>query len=544
MPSMLAFSTFFKENLNVKPMLSLLVAGMFVFFPQAQKSDGKTIQWGEMERASNWTGKILPKKGGDFFTIKAGKNTFLGSQLFLSEINSLQEKSTKRLDLKVNKSFAQYEGVITLNDELYVFLSDRTKEYYSIFLQKYSQDLKPSGEPMKIGSYEIERSREKGEFKVVQSENGKFFGAVWNVPGKKEMKDGYGFKILDQEMNEVSSGNYSFPYDPELCGESRHYLSNEGHYFLVTKEYQEGEKKFLRTELDHKALHLFQFSSDGFKEYTVDIEKRRIDRLVMRTNGDGEFVMSAVYGSERCSNAIGIFTFNLNIHSEIEPTSNFTPFDEEFIVRGMSKRELDEAQTCKKNGDGSPELCNYMLRDYTLLPNGKVVGSLEQYYVVESNASDPRGVTMQTSYMYFYNTIICFSIDQNGEFDWLQKVPKVQMSRDDGGYYSSYAQFNKEGKMMLFFNDDRRNYNENEDYVALYEDFSKKKRYNVMAMITIDHETGEMERKVLFSRKDIDAIGVPRKFKYDDNSEQVILYANISNKEKFGLLNSNLIVQK
>ena len=116
----------------------------------------------------------------------------------------------------------------------------------------------------------------------------------------------------------------------------------------------------------------------------------------------------------------------------------------------------------------------------------------------------------------------------------------MQISKDDGGYYSSYAQFNNEGKLILFFNDDKRNYNSKNEYVGLFEDFSKKKKYNVMAVILVDHETGALDRKVLFSRAEVDAIGVPRKFEYDKISNRMILYANIANKRKVWLVESKV----
>ena len=129
-----------------------------------------------MERALSWIGKSYRKAGGDFFTIKAGKNRLIGTSLFLSEINGLQEKKTKRLHLKVNKSFAQYEGVMTIDGQLYVFLSDRTKEQKSIYIQPYSQELLPEGEPTLIGAYDLERRKNhKGDFKVVQSEKWRIF---------------------------------------------------------------------------------------------------------------------------------------------------------------------------------------------------------------------------------------------------------------------------------------------------------------------------------------------------------------------------------
>ena len=64
------------------------------------------------------------------------------------------------------------------------------------------------------------------------------------------------------------------------------------------------------------------------------------------------------------------------------------------------------------------------MRDYQMMENGNIIGTLEEFYVVETNNSDFRTGSNQTSYTYCYNTIICYSINPEGEFLWLKKVPK------------------------------------------------------------------------------------------------------------------------
>jgi len=50
-------------------------------------------------------------------------------------------------------------------------------------------------------------------------------------------------------------------------------------------------------------------------------------------------------------------------------------------------------------------------------------------------------------------------------------------------------------------------------------------------------KNGDIERKTLFTRKELNSIVVPKMFKLDSPNKELLLYAIMSGKEKFGILN-------
>ena len=67
--------------------------------------------------------------------------------------------------------------------------------------------------------------------------------------------------------------------------------------------------------------------------------------------------------------------------------------------------------------------------------------------------------------------------------------------------------------------------------------FNLSKRKNAAAITTIDINTGEINRKILFTRREISSIVIPKLFKINILDQEVLIYGMQGNKEKFGILN-------
>jgi hypothetical protein len=183
------------------------------------------------------------------------------------------------------------------------------------------------------------------------------------------------------------------------------------------------------------------------------------------------------------------------------------------------------------------------MRQAEVLKDGSIVGSIEQYYVVVNTYTDPRTGSTRTTYTYYYNDIIAFKVNTDGEFDWLKRISKSQISTNDGGPYSSYARFVDNGKICFIFNDNVRNYDESGKFIGkengdVYAaNYGKKK--NVVAIVELDIDEGELTRKTFFDRQEISALAVPKQFYIDYNTNEMLVYAVYGKKEKFGILKFN-----
>tara|TARA_R110000737_G_scaffold353477_1_gene405913 strand:+ start:2385 stop:3950 length:1566 start_codon:yes stop_codon:yes gene_type:complete len=493
------------------------------------------VQWGEMEQEPNNLIAILPISGGNFLSIRQSRRL-----LTVAKHENFSVTATGRISTKLKGNVALFEDVKLVNNQLVVFLSDRREGKDLFFMQKYDQDLKISGDGILLASYDLERGYSRGDYKVITSQNNKYFAVIWNVPGRNDIQDKYGFKVFDENMTEISEGDYKLPFEGKLSAINEHYLSNTGDYFISVTEYSEPEsKKLFKSYLNYKALHLFHVTPDLMDQFTIDLNGRRVETMTMNSDNNNLFTLSGVYGETLESGVAGLFYMRLDFENNTVLNQGFEKFDKNFITQDWSFRQKERADKLEAKGKGEPELHYYQMRQSEVLADGSIVGSLEQYYVVTNTYYDGRGAS-RNMYTYYYKDIIAFKIGVSGGFDWLKKIDKQQVSTNDGGPFSSYSRFVDGSKIVFVFNDNSDNYATDGRFINsgggnIYEaNFGTRK--NVVAIVTIDLFSGAVGRETFFSRDDVETIAVPKLFNVDYERKEVLLYGINRRDERFGLL--------
>ena len=164
---------------------------------------------------------------------------------------------------------------------------------------------------------------------------------------------------------------------------------------------------------------------------------------------------------------------------------------------------------------------------------------MEQYYVYQRTTYDNRSSFTTTMNYYYYDDIIAFRISSDGQLIWQKRIPKSQVSTNDYGEFSSYASFQSDSSLNFIFNDHQRNYDElgafnrTEDN---YYSFNLSKKNNAVALVKIDLKTGEMTREEMESRKELNAIVIPKQFRVDTANKEILMYSISSSFERFGIL--------
>jgi hypothetical protein len=513
----------------------LILSLLFISLNVSVKSQNN-IEWSDLSRRTGKLVSILPNSGKNFYALRWTGGMLLGNYTVSSHEN-LVLTATGKVVMQANEGMASYEGIATINGKVIVFLSDRKEGRNHMYMQEYDREMKRSGSAQEIASYELEKGRSKGFFNILTSRDKQFFGVVWEIPGKKDEKDSYGFKVFDSNMNVTTEGDYKLPYPGKLSEITQHYLTNKGDYFISVVEYSEPDKKIFNKYLYYKAMHVMQLTNEGIEVFDIDIEGKRVEAMTMSSDNDHVFTFIGIYGEYGKSGVNGLFFLRADFDKKALIDQGFEKFGNDFITQDWSDRQKEKAQKREEKGRGEPQLYNYVVRQSEVLKDGSIVGSMEQYYVVVHTYTDPRTGATRTTYTYYYNDIIAFKVGQSG-FEWLKKINKYQVSTNDGGPYSSYERYVNDGKLSFIFNDNIKNYDEQGNFIGdgrLYPaNFGKNK--NAVALVELDLETGEMRRNTFFDRKEITALAVPKLFQIDYSTNELLLYAVFGKKEKFGLM--------
>jgi len=517
-----------------------LLTTLFIGLNTFVKSQNN-IEWSELSRRTGRMISILPNSGKNFYALRWTGGILLGNHTMSSHEN-LALTATGKVVMQANEGMASFEGITTINGKVIVFLSDRKEGRSHMYMQEYDREMKRSGSAKEIASYDLEKGRSKGFFNILTSRNKQFFGVVWEIPGKKDEQDRYGFKVFDNDMNTITEGDYKLPYPGKLSEIYQHYLTNKGDYFISVMEYSEPESRVVfRNYLFYKAMHILQLTNEGIEDFTIDLEGKRVEAMTMSSDNDHIFTFVGIYGDQGKSGVTGLFFLRVDFDKKALIDQGFEKFGKDFITQDWSDRDKEKAQKREDRGKGEPQLYNYVVRQSEVLKDGSIVGSMEQYYVVVHTYTDPRTGAMRTTYTYYYNDIIAFKIGQSGGFEWLKKINKYQVSSNDGGPFSSYERYVNDGKLCFIFNDNIRNYDEQGNFIPnerFYPaNFGKNK--NAVALVELDLESGEMQRKTFFDRKEITALAVPKLFQIDYVSNELLLYAVFGKKERFGVMKIN-----
>ncbi len=498
-----------------------------------------SVEWGELKRVSGTVIQLLPSRENEFYALRWSGGNVLGSYQISRHVG-FEIVAKKKIKLVAENSIANFEGVRIVDGQLAVFLSDKRENQNHLFIQTFDENLEPNNEIQKIASFDLDRSRKKGFFDIIQSNDKKLLGIVWEIPGRKDEHDIYGFKIYDKDLNLINDGEYPLPFHPKLSTIHSHHISNKGDYFLALTEYEDKEStRNFKTELDYKALHVLHINDDGLDDFILDTEGKRVEAMSLSSSDDNVFTVTGVYGEMGQRGILGIFYQRINLENGKVINEGFQEFDESFITQDWSERERKKADKKEEKGRGiTPQLYNYRMKEVTILEDGSIIGTMEQFYIRVQSDSDFRMGTSTQNYYYYYNDIIAYKINKEGDFSWVKRVKKSQASVNDNGSYSSFASFVANNQLFFIFNDNLSNYRSdgtfiegNGVYTATY---SRKK--NTVAITSIDMSNGEIQRKTFFDRSEIDALAVPKIFRVNYETNEMILYSIWGRKEKIGIV--------
>jgi len=495
------------------------------------------VSWGELTSNQGRLLKLLPKQGNEFYALRWVGGRLLGGYQ-VTQHKDLALVNKKKIKIIAENSIANFEGARVFAGKFVTFLSDKKDGGNNFFIQEYSDDLQETKEAVKLASYKFDRNKRKGGFSTTMSSNKKFLSVIWLTPGKKNERDLYGFKVFNTELELINEGEYPLPFDPQMSTIHSHHISNKGDYFMAITEYEKKSRTSLfKSHLNYKALHIFRINDEGLDDFQIDLKGKRIEAMSMTSDENNILILTGIYGEMNISGVKGIFHQRVDLNTGKKLSEGFKEFEESFITQDWSERAIKRAERKKTKGRGTPQLYNYKMRDITILKNGTIVGTMEQFYVHVRTYSDPRTGTTSQSYQYFYNDIIAFKINKDGIIEWVKKIRKFQVSTNDEGPYSSYQSYVSDGKVNFIFNDHIKNY-ENGKYInpekLAITSYSRKK--NVVAMVSIDINSSDIERNVFFERSQMNSLAVPKLFKVDYMNNELLLYSISGRREKIGSL--------
>jgi hypothetical protein len=270
----------------------------------------------------------------------------------------------------------------------------------------------------------------------------------------------------------------------------------------------------------------------------LNFSGKRVEAIRM-SSIDSLFTLTGLYSDRDAQGTTGVFYLTINTKNNVVNRQGFVPFSNELTRIQWSDQNRISGRNYNDTWQTSNQLYEFRLRNMNLLPDGSIVGSVEQYYIYSRTNFDNRtGISNSVNY-YYYDDIVAFKIGLNNNFDWCKTIEKSQSSINDNGPYSSYANYIDGNKFCMIFNDNSKNYSESGEFISndIVRSTNFSRRRNAVALVEIDLISGNIYRKSMIKQKELNSIILPKLFSVDQEKKQLLLYAISGGKERFGYLN-------
>ena len=458
--------------------------------------------------------------------------------------NDMNLKKSIEQELKYKGKQRDFEDVVFLGGELYLltsFNNSAKKKNYLFKQQISSKSLIPSKSLDMICETDARNQEAEGSFGNYVSTDSSYLLIYNDLPYKKNEPERFGFRVFDRNFDLVWEKDIVLPYPDNQFTVEEYQVDASGNVHLLGVLYTDQAKWRRRGSPTYQYVILSYLDNGEItEEFRVDLENKFVTDLTFRPVKNGELVCAGFYSEKGTYSVKGAYYFRLNPRTRATNNTNFQPFEFDFLTEYMTERSRDKAKAAQARNDvqRSAELFNYSLDELITRSDGGAVLVAEQFYIEEDRYNDsPFGYgfgygynpydpfyynryrnNFQVDYYYNYNDIIVVNIRPTGEIEWAARIPKKQQTRNDGGYYSSYAMSIVRDKLFFIFNDNARNFDGNKKSNRFY-NYNGSDSIISLAQIS---KNGEVTTYPLASNRDAGIITRPKMSKQIGKKEMAI----------------------
>ena len=538
----------------------------------ALRSNVQTVWGSEYEEPTNASiKKIVATEGGGFYALRERQGGLLSSTTATKPIIEFyNSKMTlvrhQELDLDYKGKTRFLKDVIMIQRRLWLlsyFYNEKHAKTY-LFAQEIDKiTLKLMKDVIKIGEQDETNRNRTDVFTTALSPDSSKIVVFNQQPNAKQ--EGFSLAVYNADFTEIWTKNAKLPYKKSNFSVENYQIDNNGNVYLLGIIYTEGSN---RLEKHGKATYQYDivaYRRDSIQaepmEYKIDLKDRFVSELSFKITNQGELLCAGFFSEKGAKSIKGSCFFKINPTTSSMTTINTREFDVDFMTANLSEKNKQKAKQAVANNDraNEPELFDYSIDHLIPRSDGGVIMVAEQYYIDErlrntyannwgnpyysvfnsafnspySNFYDPYNRSNSNNrpdYYFNYNDIIVINIRPDGEIAWSARIPKRQMSVNDGGINSSYAMSVVADKLYFIYNDDPKNLNPTQQKLNV----ETPDKYSVVTLAEVNKE-GQVHREPLFQNKD-KGIVVRPKIGRQVGKRDMTIYGESGRRYRFGVL--------
>ncbi|MBX2900169.1 MAG: hypothetical protein KF775_10985 [Cyclobacteriaceae bacterium] len=525
----------------MKHILLLVLAVLFYNELTAQPYQ-LTTRWGEEIKANRRTtlNDIIGSDETGFYAIRTRASLFLDFTFTLEHYgNDLRPINSVELELITNGRQRMGEFTLFTNNQIYIFssYSDPQTRINDLFVQQVDKKTLKLSEPVSVAKIDFhgrKRSND-GAFEFRQSRDKSKLLIYSKLPFEKNEPERFELLVLDSEMKAIWQKQITIPYKDQLFDLESMRVSNDGEVHLLGLVYKD-KRTEIRKGAANYSFELLSYYDKGTREARtpLTLPGKFITDMQIGILDNKDIVCAGFYSETGTLTIKGTYFLKLDGTRAVVANS-FKEFELDFVAQNLTEREARKVGR-KAANDKDIELFQFRLDQLVVDNVGGVFLVGEQFYVkrrVTTTRNATTGaVTTQTDYLYYYNDIIAIRINASGEILWAQKIPKRQLTINDGGASSSYTFGVRNGQLLFIYNDSVENLNYTGKGPVARAELNSSRGVVMLCAVS---GTGQVKRQPVFGAKEVNVIIRPRVCEQISPNE-FVLFGQRAKKQQFAVL--------
>ncbi len=562
------------KNIRFSLMLILLSFFIGAYAQQVASEDNRTpatMVWSDeyQEPSNTEIQKIIATEGGGFYTLRLHQGGLIGGgkqKPIIEYYNSkMKLVRSRELDLEYKGKDRLLKDVVMVGSRLWMlsyFYNEKHEKTY-LFAQEINKSTLNLTQTMVMIGEQDETNRERQDvFSLAQSRDSSKIVIFNRQPNSKDGQS-FSLAVYDSEFTQLWGKDAKLPYGKKNFSVEDYQVDNKGNVYLLGIIYSEGSNRLERRGKPTYQYDIVAYMKDekvDVQEYKILLKDKFVTDLTFRVADDGDIICAGFYSEKDAKGMKGSCFFKINPRTKDMTSISTREFDFNFVTANLSDKSKVQAKAAidRDDKERAPELFDYSLDKLIMRSDGGVILIAEQYFVEErllnnnlygyspygynswsspyySSWYDPYGYRYNRSnrrsdYYFNYNDIIVVNIQPDGEIAWTTRVPKRQISVNDGGTYSSYAMSIVADKLYFAYNENPKNLDPKRTKTVA----ETPDKYSVVTLAEVARD-GSLKRYPMFSNKDKGVVTRPKICRQVGRRDMAV-YGESGRTYRFGVL--------
>lgn len=464
-------------------------------------------------------GKIVPLDDDTFFTLTYNKvnmsyaipkiRMYKGNRMIKED----EFEKLEPINAELDQDFFLFQNQLVLLTEskqfgkhsFFIYSKDTELEQEGKRFQLQSLSLKPSETVVKSGL-------------TVSPDSSKllFFALTEEVQSRTYYVH---YSILDENLESIESSSKSYIFPSANIELHSMHLSDDLDALAVFTLFAKRASRLHNFYLDRLAYFFVDLKKESNNTVRFSLpEKNVIDLKIIPKNHKNWLVSGLWRNPDDTQTGIFVTTFNSN--------QNKYSNEHEWVYTSNDNIKSNISSQNDKNYfhsavSSKSKLNRFIVRELIALERGYLLVCEESYVYGRIIEYDTGG--RANNLTFHNNNIVLIHFNLSGEILWSTEIVKsMQHNTENYDTHSFFVQMNR-NKLLLFFNDNKKNYNDSFAYNEKNVSISHKKSDLVITKTTVDLTNGTLSREMLVTADAKQGFFLPMKSAASGDNTHVVL---------------------